>query len=91
MGYDQAREYVRQFAHEEKQEDPIPDNWQEYLDKYDFNKSDICQAMAKCLQSPQRAHPTWFKLAEIAVRQSGQTLDDLTYEKIVDAIAAADL
>jgi len=39
------------------------------------------------LKDPTESHPVWFKEAEITVQRAGLDLTNLTYEKIVDAIA----
>lgn len=82
FGFVGAKEYSREYARNFT-EQPIPATWLEYLEKYDFNSPEAV-ALSNVLQDPQRAHPVWFKKAEIAVR--GLKLEELTYEAITRAI-----
>jgi len=84
-GYDGAREFLREQAHDNKVEEPIPATWQEYLSKYRF-AGPIAEALSKTLSNPVDCHPTWFKEAEIAIRRQPINLDQLTYFAIRDAI-----
>ena len=76
---------ARQDARENRNEDPIPGNWEEYLQEYCFT-SPLAKAMAATLLDSQECHPTWFKEAEIAVGRKRLDPTTLTYEKIRDAV-----
>lgn len=81
-GYHDAIQMMREEAYESKIEQPIPDIWDEYLKKYNFNSPEA-KAMASVLKSPKNAHPVWFKEREIGLR--GRDLSSLNYEVIRDA------
>jgi hypothetical protein len=88
LGYSpqEAGEEMRSTARAQKQEDPLPATWPEYLEKYGFD-SPVAKALAGVLQSTTNCHPTWFKEAEIAVRRAGLPLAGLTYETIKRVVA----
>lgn len=65
---------------------PLPETWDEYLDRYGWTHNQIAQALAKVLKSPGQAHPIWFAEAVVAVKRAGLPLESLTYEAIRDAI-----
>lgn len=67
-------------------EDSLPSSWAEYLNAYPFPFEDVAKALSQLLRSPQQAHPVWFCEAILAVKQSGMSLDGLTYQSICDAI-----
>ena len=49
-------------------EEPIPNTWPEYLDKYRFD-DDISRRLADVLKDPVSCHPVWFMKAKLAVEQ----------------------
>lgn len=75
----------REWSRSEAREEPIPDTWQEYLEKYGFYSIEAL-FLSRTLRSAREAHPIWFKKAEIAVRKSELKLADLTYEGVADAV-----
>ena len=48
LGFDEAKRYMRDFAHESKVESPFSDNWSDYLSKYGFTSPEAL-AMASVL------------------------------------------
>lgn len=84
FGYEQAKAIMREEARQNRVEESIPDSWDEYLLKYDFT-SETAKALASVLRNPTKAHPIWFKKAELACE--GMNVNDLNYERIKAAIA----
>ncbi|MBA4190919.1 MAG: hypothetical protein C0467_23265 [Planctomycetaceae bacterium] len=82
VGFEEAKQQMREMAREEKVEDPIPETWDEYLRKYGFDSPEAL-AMAAVLRNPRECHPVWFKACEVGLR--GRELTNLTYERIKDA------
>ncbi len=78
----------KDFARQEREEDEIPDNWDEYLRKYDFPYPEVAQQLASILRSPTNAHPVWFCKAILAVVRSEVT--PRCYHDIRDAIRSWD-
>jgi len=81
--YEMARDDARLSAVEE----PIPDNWNDYLRTYPFPNASAAKRLAEVLQEPTQAHPVWFCKACIAVTWAKLDLSCITYEEIVQAIA----
>jgi hypothetical protein len=77
----------RDDARENLSERPVPNNWIDYLDSYDFPHEEIAQALAGVLQIPEQAHPVWFCEAVLAVKRAGLPLESLTYEAVRESIS----
>ncbi|MCE9566598.1 MAG: hypothetical protein K8U57_31635 [Planctomycetes bacterium] len=82
LGFDEAKEQMREMAREARVEHPIPDTWDDYLKKYGFDSPEA-RAMAAVLRNPRECHPVWFKACEVGLR--GRDLMNLTYDRIRDA------
>jgi hypothetical protein len=82
LSYSEAKEYAREYA-QEYTEDEIPRTWPAYLEKYGFASQEAI-TLSKLLRDPRKAHPIWFKKAEIAVR--GMNLAELTYGAVSEAV-----
>jgi hypothetical protein len=81
----EAKKEMRATARMSKEEDPIPETWPEYLEKYGFD-SPVATALPSVLKSARECYPIWFKEAEIAVRRAGLPLDSLNYSAIKQAV-----
>jgi hypothetical protein len=81
----EAKDEIRATARMTKEEDPIPETWSEYLEKYGFD-SPVAKALTSVLKSARECYPVWFKEAEIAVRRAGLPLDSLNYDAIARVI-----
>ena len=79
-----AKEWHYEEARESREDDPIPDNWPEYLETYGFSGR-IAEAMAGVLQNPMKAHPIWFCKCMLGLEMIGADVSALSYEKIRDA------
>lgn len=77
---------ARRVARDDKQEHDIPNTWDDYLKTYDFPANAVAKALAKVLQNPKDAHPIWFCEAVLAVKRAELPLNNLSFEKIVEAI-----
>ena len=73
-------------ARDFKQEHSRPEDWETYLDTYNFPEPELAEALSKVLKEPHRAHPVWFCGAILAIKRVGVSLDSLTYETIVEQI-----